>query len=279
MGRLTTLTPAMAQELLDRGGPQRPLRKNRVAAYEYDMTHDRWRDEQAQDITTSAIPPHPLTNGTHRATALARAKNGTTIKVRMSTAEFVDIQDTNRSIADILSAGGYDGRTLGAGFVTSIRWSGSSRRANDMSPIRRVEWILGRKNVLDAAELSAAGALRTAKKTLVPRLPLGVVGALYDIATASPEGAGTSAVTEFVDELTATGSDDATLQALLGIDIRRRSNQRSGAMHTHSYGQAVARAFAGWLDNEQLGVLRSDARGLTRVPGFAEWMAQWKEIV
>jgi hypothetical protein len=209
--------------------------------------------------------------------ALAGAAEGTTIKAEILNATFEEVRDPNRYVSDVLTAGGDLGKPLSAAYATGNVWAGTAERARSMSVVRQAEWVRSRATLIAHQEDIKAAEVRTKSKALVPRIPIGTVGALYDVA-GMPSGAGVDAVSDFIDEITHVPQMDKVLQVLLAVDIRRRGDARSIRLSHKDYALVVVRAFAAWVNDEELRSLYARRSSLLRVPGFVEWRADWNRI-
>jgi hypothetical protein len=134
---VATITPRMAEKMLEHNHANRKIRKTVVAKYALDMANDRWRLKGQTPILLDR--QGNLVNGQHRLAACVQSgASFQTYIIHNAEAEDVDMADSglNRTLGDVLG------------------WRGEAN-PNKLAQVVRIAWLYetGR---LDAIKLSAS---------------------------------------------------------------------------------------------------------------------------
>jgi hypothetical protein len=170
---VATITPRMAEKMLEHNHSNRKVRKTVVAKYALDMANDRWRLKGQTPILLDR--EGNLVNGQHRLMACVQAGSSfQTYIIRNAEIEDVDIADTglNRTLGDVLGWHG-EANPMKLAQVVRVGWLYETGRLDARkfggSPTRAeaVEWLRNhpgiQKSMAEVQDLS-----------LKLRLPLGV---------------------------------------------------------------------------------------------------------
>lgn len=262
------ITKEMAISWLNKTTRQRNVNKTVVRRYASDMAAGRWVADAAPPILIT--PEEAVADGQHRLHALLLQADGYVLPSTVKTVapEAFVVVDTGhpRSLADTLQMLGHEHtKELSAIFYQSVRWANPTLAAKETPRSVQVALIRNNPNMPKAAEVAAA--LHAVRPTGT-RVPIGVIGTLWDIAEYAEGG---NEVVSFVQLLHAGSYESDLLRRFADLVADARNPRTRLTISPHQMALLVARVYAGWLTDEAPQKLYARRGSLQLLPGFSTW--------
>lgn len=249
--KLMTITPEMAQSILDKGDPNRPVKKHNVERYAKDMRNGWWRQTGESIVFDNQ---GQLVQGQHRLHAVIRADVAIEFVVVCGVESIAqDVMDTGarRSLGDQLARRGEKNcNTLASAVLLAKTWEefGKPHANTGVSHVELLQWFSDHDDIRESANLAVSLARRI-------KYPSGLAAAIhYRMSHFSADDAN-----EFWDVLcTGRAAENSQPIALLRNRMveAMAANARGTVMTPMQRAGLTIRSWNAWVTGAEIGLLR-----------------------